>query len=87
MHIPESFSNSIAVQTDVALGGAEVEAFVDDVDEDDEDDLLVPDLDYEVRNADEKPKIVAPIPIHPQVRRFPNTCRVVFPTSGHRFDR
>ena len=58
VHIPEQqSSNTIAVQTDVALGTRDISSFADDDEDailDDEMaedvvvDLLVPDLDYEV---------------------------------------
>ena len=63
--VPQPASNSIAVQTEVALGVADigVEEYVDE-EEDDvgsialrghdgdvEEDILVPDLDYEVRRG------------------------------------
>ena len=62
--VPQHASNSIAVQTEVALGVADigVEEYVDEEEDDvgsialrghdgDEEDILVPDLDYEVRRA------------------------------------
>ena len=62
--VPQPASNSIAVQTEVALGVADigVEEYVDEEEDDvgsialrghdgDEEDILVPDLDYEVRRA------------------------------------
>ena len=65
LDMPQHSSNSIAVQTEVALGVADIgiEEYVDDEEDDiggsndialrdhdgDEEDILVPDLDYEVR--------------------------------------
>ena len=61
LDMPQHSSNSIAVQTEVALGVADIgiEEYVDDEeddialrdDDDDEEDILVPDLDYEVRGG------------------------------------
>lgn len=60
--MPQLSSHSIAVQTEVALGVADIgiEEYVDDEEDDvgseheegDEEDILVPDLEYEVRGGD-----------------------------------